>query len=193
MSLSLYYRIEKSSPVMKTINEVLAAKRIHAKALNAFMRKHSPKRTDGCTEGLMGDGHSVYGIKVERSHKKKPYLQWHEYRAITDCPGWQYSMKQNFNVPNRKTAEGKVITADLRAIPAGTDWSKISGEVFGHGLVMDSAEGRGFCLRYASFALDSKTKIAYVIMHPKVKKASKTWPKGLTEIKGSEIAHLIDG
>jgi hypothetical protein len=192
MSLNIYYRIEKTSPIMETLNEVLAAKKVRAKAINAFMKKHSPKRTDGCTESLMGDGRSIFGIKVERSHKAKPYRSMHEYQAITDRPGWRYSSKQGFNVPNRQTPDGKAIAADIRALPKGTGWRSISDKIFNAGMVMGSADGGGFCIRFASFALDAKTKIAYVIMHPAVKKAAKNWPKGLVEIKGSEIAHLID-
>lgn len=162
----LYFKVEKTSPVMAVIEEVKAKIDAHWKGRRAFM-KECGFPTD---QPSFGTEDYIIGVA-----------------GRIDKPGWRYDARKGCSVPARNTPEGKEIEKRRKAIPPGINWMGVSETVFEHGWV-SGREGQGSVTRWAGFCWSEKGVV--ITMHADVKKAAKKWPKGLKEITGSQADKL---
>jgi hypothetical protein len=167
----LYFKVAKTSPVMEHLERWKKATRARNRFLRALRKEF----------GIPKD-RNWYGYETSVSGIGGPKL---------DLPGWRWH-REGFNVPALNTPEGRAIKARMKDEPRVPSWRELSGEIFQHGLVMGAnSNGRGLAIHYASFAWNKKGVVC--CMAARVKKAAKVWPKGLTEITGSEAEKFNGG
>lgn len=164
----LYFKVLKSSPIMPIIARCKKQLVAHNKGVRAFIT------AAGFPKDRRAFGTNTHVIGIE---------------GKTDRPGWRYDHRKGCSVPAKNTPAGKQIAARMKEIPPGVDWSRVSNEVFDHGLVIDAASGGlGFCSYHAVFGWNPKGVTC--AMNASVKKAAKTWPKGLKELTGTQAEKL---
>jgi len=202
MGMDLYFRVSPTSPLMKEVETFKKLIAIRRKAITAFEKKHCLKRTDGYVEQVIAWGHGgIAGIKVawdfeankKRSEAKKLKQSPGQQHRLLQRVGWRWNVKDEFNKPDLRTPEGKAIVVEMKAVPRGVDQCKASARIFGHdefGVMGDAGPSHGFRLEYAHFVWDKKD--VFVIMDKRVKKVATIWPKGLIEVTGSKVAHLVE-
>ncbi len=160
----LYFKVAKSSPIMKVIERCKKELMAHSKGVRRFLTE------SGFDKKTLAWGTDTYVIGVT---------------GKIDKPGWRYDRRQGCSVPAKLTPEGKAIEARRRAIPPSVDWRHVSEELFKHGFITGKSErGHGFCTRWAVFGWNKHGVICS--MHSDVKKAATVWPKGLKEITGTQ-------
>jgi len=165
-----YYRIEPGTEASQHVARFRTAHAKRASAHRAAAKAMAlPKGVDAMStsHAMVGAGQTPFSPPIE---------------------GWAWSKKWRCNVPDRKTPRGKELVKIMATVPAQTDWMRESKEIFGHGMLC-GAEGGGLCIRFASFAWSHRGAVCY--MHSAVKKAVKTWPKGMVEITASEAEEIV--
>lgn len=160
-----YHLIPQSAPCSEKLRAYFAKRKVAHDALLAALRRWGADDVR-----IYGEGRDTALTKM---HGK---------------PGWKFVKKHRYYRPDTKTAEGKAIAEEMKALPTlGIRPQDLSGDVLGHGLLCWSHEG-GLAIHYAVFA---ECAGGYVMASDaKMKSKCDQWPKEAIEITASEFERL---